>query len=113
MTEKVIGYFLIFIGVATLFITSLNAFNILTKKQKPIEFINKETVSSITPSKNENPVTLNQVLNIDTETITLITNLGIHLLMLSFIMKAGFHLASLGTMLLRPIVVDVNTKKGN
>lgn len=111
MIEKIIGYFLIFFGVMIIIFSGLNAFSILTKRSDPIEFVNKEIVSAISPSETlKNQVSLNQMLNIDGETITLITNIGIHLLLLSFVMKAGFHLASIGTMLVRPIVVDVNTK---
>lgn len=111
MTEKIIGYMLIFFGVLTIVFTGLNALNVLTKKSEPINFINNEIITSITPTENVGtPVSLNQMLNIDNDTITLITNMGIHLLVLGFVMKAGFHLASLGTMLVRPIVVDLNTK---
>ena len=111
MIEKVIGYILLFFGVMAIILSGLNAFNILTRKSNPIEFINKEIVSTITPSElSKNQVSLDQMLNIDNDTIALITNIGIHLLILSFIMKAGFHLASLGTMLVRPIVVDLNSR---
>jgi len=65
----------------------------------------------MSPSVNsKDQISLNQMFNIDSKTITLVTNIGIHLLLLSFLMKAGFHLASLGTMLVRPIIVDVNAK---
>ncbi|MBU0998179.1 hypothetical protein KJ570_01445 [Patescibacteria group bacterium] len=111
MIEKIIGYILLFFGVMAIILSGLNAFNILTRKSNPIEFINKEIVSTITPGEpSKNPISLNQMLNIDNDTIALITNIGIHLLILGFIMKAGFHLASLGTMLVRPIVVDLNSK---
>jgi len=111
MIEKVIGYILLFFGVIAIILSGLNAFNILTRKSNPIEFINKEIVSTITPNElSKNQVSLNQMLNIDNDTITLIGNIGIHLLILGFIMKAGFHLASLGTMLVRPIVVDLNSR---
>ncbi len=111
MIEKIIGYILIFFGVAAIVLSGLNAFNILTRKSSPIEFVTKDIVSTISPSENlNNQVSLNQLLNIDNETITLIINIGIHLLILSFVMKAGFHLASLGTMLVRPIIVDLNAK---
>jgi hypothetical protein len=111
MIEKLVGYILLFLGVVIIIFSGFNAFNILTKRSDPIKFINKEIVTSITPSvTSNNQVSLNQMFNIDGETITLITNIGIHLLLLSFVMKAAFHLASLGTMLVRPIIVDVNAK---
>lgn len=111
MIEKVIGYILLFFGVTAIILSALNAFCILTRKSEPIEFISQETLSTITPNDTlKNQVSLNQMLNIDNETITVITNIGIHLLILGFILKAAFHLASLGTMLVRPIVVDLNTK---
>ena len=111
MIEKIIGYILLFFGVMAIILSGLNAFNILTRRSNPIEFVNKEIVSTITPSElSKNQVSLDQMLNIDNDTIALITNIGIHLLVLSFILKAGFHLASLGTMLVRPIVVDLNSK---
>ncbi|MFH1970811.1 MAG: hypothetical protein ABIJ05_00285 [Patescibacteria group bacterium] len=111
MIEKIIGYILLFFGVMAIILAGVNAFNILTRKSEPIGFINKETVSTVTSDKlPNNQVSLNQMLNMDNDTISLITNIGIHLLVLSFILKAGFHLASLGTMLVRPIVVDLNSK---
>ena len=114
MIEKIIGYILLFFGVMAIILSGLNAFNILTRRSNPIEFINKEIVSTITPSEfSKNQVSLNEMLNIDNDAITLITNIGIHLLILGFIMKAGFHLASLGTMLVRPIVVDLNSRPTN
>lgn len=111
MIEKLVGYILIFLGVIIIISSGLNVFNILTKRSDPIEFVNKEIVSTISPSViSKNQVSLNQMFNIDGETIKFISNIGIHLLLLSFVMKAGFHLASLGTMLVRPIIVDVNAK---
>lgn len=111
MIEKLVGYILIFFGVMAIIFSGLNAFNILTKRSNPIEFVNKDIVSEISPSVNsKNQVSLNQILNVDSKTITLATNIGIHLLLLGFLMRAGFYLASLGTMLVRPIIVDINTK---
>ena len=111
MTEKIVGYILLLSGVLAIVFSGINAFNILTRRADPIEFVNKEIVSVITPSSTlKSQVSLNQMLNIDDQTISLVTNIGIHLLILGFFMRAGFHLASLGTMLVRPIVVDLNTK---
>jgi len=111
MTEKIVGYLLVFVGVLTIVASSFNAFNILTKKTNPINFVTNEVVNSFVGEQNiQNSASLNQILNFDNETITFITNLGIHIILLSFILKAGFHLASLGTMLVRPIVVDLNAK---
>lgn len=111
MIEKVVGYILLLLGVLTIVFSSINAFNILTRKINPIKFVNEDLVSVIAPSNTlNNQVSLNQMLNIDNDTISLITNIGVHLLILGFIMKAGFHLASLGTMLVRPIIVDLNAK---
>ena len=111
MIEKIVGYILLFFGVLAIVFSGINALNILTRKVNPIEFVTKDIVSVITPSETlKNQVSLNQMLNIDDQTISLVTNIGIHLLILGFLMRAGFHLASLGTMLVRPIIVDLNTK---
>lgn len=112
MVEKIIGYFLIFTGVLVIVLCSFNAISVLTKKSKPISFVDSQFTSSIAPTNDlKNPVSLNQMLNLDSEALTNIVNIGIHFLLLGFILKAGYHLASLGTMLVRPIVVDIHTIK--
>lgn len=111
MTEKIIGYVLIVVGVAVIIVCGLNVFDLLTNKTVPVEYIKPVAVSSIIAPGNLATPSLPSMLGIGDNDLGKLLNLAIQLLILGVIIKIGFHLASLGTMMVRPIVVDLNTVK--
>ena len=116
MAEKIIGYFLLFFGILIIILSAGGAFRVVLKKSSPPEFIS----SQVSPSsanfasnllkENNQSISLIDALGFSRNDFTYIINLSIYLLLLSFLAKAGFHLASLGTMLVREIVVDLKAK---
>jgi len=112
--EKIVGYVLLVIGIITIVLTVISVYAVFTKRTSPVSFIPKSTgpvdVALSLPDETggttkvplefaENPLSsLNDQLNAIT-----------HLILMSFIASAGYKLASLGTKLIRPIVVKAKS----
>lgn len=123
MTEKILGYLLITVGVAIIVYSAINVVNVFSKRSSPVKPLNLPGISldmsklvggDITPEQKtqlENadlraeivkPELLNQPLN-----------LAAHLFLMGFIASVGFKIASLGVMLVRPIKVTLKESSKN
>jgi hypothetical protein len=100
MPAKTIGYSLLTFGIVVIILSALNAYLVLTRQAKPISYI---TSSATT-------LNITGIPAISTKDINEAINLSVHLLLLSIISGAGFRLASLGVMLIRPIEVKLIDK---
>lgn len=115
MSEKILGYLLLLLGLGIIFVSTLSAYRVLTKKEAPIQLFNFSGISlkptqmlgsSLPPQLlsqikgSESPIEIlsPQILN-DT------SNIFVHLMFMGFFVSVGFKIASLGAMLVRPIVV--------
>lgn len=119
MSEKIIGYFLLFTGILIILFSALSVYNVFTKKSKPVDLFNLAGISidigklqgrELTPFQEEQlkksggsteaelvaPEIINQPLN-----------LIFHLLLMGFMANIGLKLASVGSMFLRPIKVSL------
>jgi hypothetical protein len=119
MAEKIIGYFVLSLGILIILFSAFNGLQLITKQSQPVQFFSVSTSGSEIPLNlagaqvNINTSSLFSSLGLSSETINFSFNLAIHLIILGFIAKMGFHLSSIGTQLVRPIVVDIKTKPGN
>jgi hypothetical protein len=119
MAEKIIGYFVLSLGILIILFSAFNGLQLITRQAQPVQFITLPTSGSDLPLNlagtqvNINPSSLFASLGLSSETINFTLNLALHLIILGFIAKMGFHLSSIGTQLVRPIVVDIKSKPGN
>jgi len=107
MTEKLIGYLLLVIGVVVILVSAFSVYQVLTAKAQPAVFVKPGpsvlnipiTVAPGLPPVNI-PLELDKILPVMS-----LTNTFIHLMLMGFLVNVGFRLASLGTSLVRPIVI--------
>ncbi len=99
MSEKVIGYSLLTVGVIIIVFAVMNVFMVFTGKAVPVQLFNFESVSvALVPGSK--PVDLFSARDLNQ-----MSNLGAQLLLMGFLAGAGQKLANLGVNLIRPIVV--------
>ena len=133
MTEKILGYLLLTIGIITIVLSGASVYSVFTKKSTPVAVFNFKSISidmgQLLPSNLSIPENLppevasllkseDQPTNktqkaeiLPAEILNTTSNLFAHLLLMGFIASIGFKLASLGIMLVRPIKVKLNTEK--
>lgn len=130
MTEKIIGYTLLILGVAIIFYAAFSTYLVFTKKSEPVKLFNFSGISldpsQFLPQTNTTlPPEINKLFKQDqlspksTQKTELIppdllnssSNVFAHLFLMGFLATIGFKLASLGTMLVRPIVVHLKAKE--
>ena len=123
MSEKVIGYILLAAGILFIILTTFSMYNVFTKKSKPVELFNLGGISldlsqmsggDLSPAQREqltksNLQTKTEIVKEDLINTPL--NYGAHLMLMSFIAGAGFKIAKLGAMFLRPIKVKLKSQE--
>jgi hypothetical protein len=117
MTEKILGYMLIVVGIIAIVYSSVSVYDVFTKKAKPANLFSFSGIS-MDPSQflagNLPPgVTLPKgpAMEIMTpEMINDTSNIFAHVVLMGFIASAGLKLATIGTQLVRTIHVKVKTK---
>ncbi|OGD08788.1 hypothetical protein A2397_05190 [Candidatus Amesbacteria bacterium RIFOXYB1_FULL_44_23] len=106
MSEKVIGYILLLIGVLSIIFSTYNAFQVFTGKAKPIQYFTEKNspldLSSLSGMLGPTSGTLVSASSVNDG-----LNLTLHIFLISIISGAGYKLASLGIMLLRAIEVKL------
>lgn len=123
MSEKVIGYILIVVGILTMLLTALSVYQVFTKKAKPVELFNFKPISvdagqilagSLPPEAdqfvNQDAPSFKQEL-VPADILNETSNIFAHIFLMGFIMSLGQKLASLGIQLVRPIVVKLKAKE--
>ena len=68
-----------------------------------------ETEETLFDQKSNEPSALD-ALSLSPSSLAYLVNLSFHLLFAGFLINVGFRIASVGTMLARPIVVDLQAK---
>ena len=117
MTEKIIGYILLAVGLMIIISAAVSVFSVLTRQKNPIEFIKPTAEATVTPKTQEiegvqvQMPSLTDITGMSSLDLVYITNLTIHLFLMGFIVNVGFKIASLGTQLVRPIVVKLREKE--
>jgi hypothetical protein len=120
MSEKVIGYILLFVGLFVIFFSGLDVWQVFTKQKQPIQLFNLKGVtidpSAFTPQVNvpegmeqfiQKPSSTKGVEIIPSDMLNLSSNLFAHLMLMGFIASIGAKIAMLGTQMIRPITVKL------
>jgi hypothetical protein len=108
MSEKVIGYLLIAVGILVILFTGIGAYQVLTAQGMPAEFI---TATGPTTINLEIPLgdsgqTVPVPLDIGSMVpVHRLINTSIHIVLMGFLASLGGKLAMIGTNLARPIIV--------
>lgn len=108
MTEKVIGYTLLIVGIVLIVISALSVYLVFTNNAQPYTFMPPGPVVfdlQLPADKNSSsmvhvPVDLSKIMP-----IAPLTNIFLHLVLMGFIASAGARLAGIGVNLVRPIVI--------
>jgi len=118
-----LGYVLIALGILVIFYSVVSVYSVFSSKSRPVELFKLAGISldmsgmfegSLSPEQQRSlkdsgasfkseivaPEVLNQPLNF-----------SFHLLLMGFIASAGYKLASLGVMLVRPIKVKLKLEE--
>lgn len=124
MSEKIIGYLLITMGMCAIVFSVINIYSVFTKKINPVNFFDSQGISIDTaqiteaaisnklketgvnmqkPEKNDQEIVSADLLNNS-------ANLFAQIVLMGFVSTAGYKIASIGTMLARPINVKVKSK---
>jgi hypothetical protein len=113
LSEKIIGYLLILVGVATILLATLSVYKTFTGQTNSITPFNFDAISmDMGKLVDQAPAgaNLKQEL-ISSDLLNHPMNLIAHLLLMGFIVTVGYKIASLGVMLVRPIKVKLREEK--
>lgn len=107
MSEKIVGYLLIVVGVVAIILATLSVFMVFTKQAQPVPFIvpgpmvlNLQLPLDPAGGVVDVPIDLAQFMPVGP-----LTNIFIHLVLMGFVAGMGSRLAMIGTNLVRPIVI--------
>ena len=115
MSEKIVGYILLFAGIAIILFSAFSVYGVFSKKADPVQFFTIGSVPIEIPiaGQNVDKGVDEAGINIPIEVIRDPLNSFAHLALMMFIGGVGFKIASLGTMLVRPVVVKLKSKKSS
>lgn len=113
-TEKIIGYILLILGFAIIIYSSIDVINVFQGKSQPFNLFTFESISIdlsslLTGQAPPSGIEMNQTL-VDKDLLNSPMNIMAHLLLMGFIASAGFKIAQIGVMLVRPIKVNLLRK---
>lgn len=136
MSEKVVGYLLLFLGLGVILLAGFNVWQIFTKKIKPVQIFNFSGISinsgqtttmaggiDTTGLTAEEVGLLQEMIKQETaktplkmevipgDTLNQTTNLFAHVILMGFVASIGYKIAGLGVLMLRPIVVKLKEQK--
>ena len=118
MSERVTGYILLGVGICVMLFALVNIYLLFTSKIQPITLFDTKGISfdinSLLPQLPEGVSVGNKPQGMElvpSNTINQTLNLSAHFFLMSFVMTFGYKLASLGVMLIRPVVVKLKEAK--
>ena len=123
MKEKVIGYSLLTVGILIILYAAFSVYSVFTKKQNPVEVLNLPGISldlsgfvggDLSPEERaamEKSNVNTKAELISPEVLNTPLNYTFHILFMGFIASIGFKIANLGTLLVRPIKVNLKEEK--
>jgi hypothetical protein len=115
MSEKIIGYILLFAGIVIILFSGFSVYGVFSKKTKPVQFFSIGTLPIEIPiaGQNVDKEIDGAGIDIPMEVIQDPLNSFAHLALMMFIGGVGFKISSLGTMLVRPVVVKLKSKESS
>lgn len=124
MEEKIVGYLLIVTGLVVMILASLSVYSVFTKKSSPVNLFNFGPISldasQLIPQDipegageivNQQSAQLPKAELVPANVLNDSSNIFAHLFLMGFIVSGGYKVASLGTMLVRPINVKLRAKE--
>lgn len=123
MSEKIVGYVLLVLGIAIIIFSVVSVYSVLTGKSIPAQIFTTEGISLDLAALSGGGLSREQKENLAKQNIStktqLVTpellnsplNLMTHLFLMGFIASAGFKIAMIGTTLVRPIKVNLKSKE--
>lgn len=106
MSEKVVGYILLVVGLVVIVFAVVNVFMTFTGKAMPVQLFNFQGVTLDFGQQLGLPKTTAAPMElISARDLNQMANLTAQILLMGFLAGAGEKLASLGVSLIRPIVV--------
>lgn len=115
MDEKVSGYGLLIAGIAIIAFAVFSVYSVFSGRSEPFEVFTFDNISvplsSLMPSEGGAPVGDAELDLFSANDLNKTTNTFAHLFLMGFVASVGFKVATLGTNLIRPIVVRVNDQK--
>lgn len=123
MQEKIIGFSLLTIGIIIIILSAFNVYRVFTGKINPVDIFSSQGItldlSSLTgedlspeqrQALEEEGTSLRTQL-VEPELVNKPLNLGVHLLLMGFLVNVGFKISSIGVQFLRPIKVKLREKE--
>lgn len=114
MTEKVVGYLLLTVGLATIIFSALDLIFVFTGRADPVTLFHFSGINLNLSSLIAGQLPAGAAVNykpaapaelIPADMINQVGNMTVHLFLMGFLVSVGYKIASLGVQLLRPIVV--------
>ncbi len=108
-SEKILGYSLIAIGVGIILLALFNVYQIFQRQTSAVEIFDFASVSIDLGKALGLPTTPNAVNQelISSDMVNKPLNLFTHIFIVGFFSSIGFKLANIGTLLVRPIKVQL------
>ncbi len=117
MTEKMLGYIFIFVGILVIAGAGMSVFGVFTKNSKPVQLFNGPGISmdlgSILKSQVPAGVDLSGAKTeiVPASVVNDSANLFAHIFLMGFMATIGYRIAAIGAMLVRPIQVKLKVKE--
>ena len=122
MSEKVIGYILLVVGILVIVYTAFDVYQVFTKQKDPVKLFSFPGISldaSQFMPQNLPPELQAQLGSQKPQKVEMMSgdvlsqplNYSATLFLMGFIGSIGYKLASLGIMMIRPIVVKLKAKE--
>lgn len=122
MSEKMIGYILLLVGIGIILFSAFDVILVFTKSKEPIQFFSfsglsidfarflPEELSQLNQMRGNTQ--MNQEI-IPADMINVTSNIFIHLIFMGFFASVGMRIATIGTYLLRSIHVHLKEEKNS
>jgi len=104
MREKIVGYLLLVFSIVVIIGTAINVYFVFTGQAAPVDVFGSLGSLDLAPGMAQG----NQENNLGAS-----LNIFAHLALMSFIGSAAFKIGRLGTMMARPIKVNLNQEKNS
>lgn len=114
MPDKVIGYILLISGILIILLAGFSVYQAFTGNTKPFNLFNFSNIpltTTQTVETSDEGAKVSQNVNIPADILNDPINLIAHIFLMGFVATVGFRIASLGTMMARPIVVKLKSEK--
>ncbi len=108
MSEKVVGYIFLVLGVLIILYSGINVYRVYTRKISAISLFHFEPVSIEMPVEGSRERLRIEILS--ERELNETSNVIAHTILMGFIGGVGYKISKIGVYILRPIVVNLKEK---